>query len=49
MTVSKQERELLWILNFIDQQGRGFSLNLGRQIRIRDLGIPERCLHIRVL
>ena len=49
MTVSKQERELLGILNFIDQQGCGFSLNLGRQLRIRDFGIPERCLHIRVL
>ena len=49
MTVSKQERELLGILNCIDQQGRGFSLNLGRQMRIRDFGIPERCLHIRVL
>ncbi len=49
MTVSKQERELLGILNFIDQQGCGFSLNLGWQIRIRDFGIPERCLHIRVL
>ena len=46
MTVLKQERELLGILNFIDQQGCGFSLNLGRQIRIRDFGIPERCLSV---
>ena len=49
MTVSKQERELLGILNFIDQQGSGFSLNLGRQIRIRDIGITDSSMHIRVL